>query len=318
MRSSITAVLMLFAASSAHASSPVVLTGQIKASDNQTFYAPKSDTWQVQVQWMKPEGEIAQKDELVVVFDSGMIQSTIEQERVSLHAAREELHRIKSSAKQSSLESEYAQKRTALLLEKAKIDAEIGKEHLSQYDYEQNQLNYEKAIVDDAKAKEQLAQTATENAVSIRKQEIEIQKLEESLKYNELRLSQMSLTAERQGPVLYANSPWTGEKVFVGMTAQPSWKIAEIPSMKGLYVESWVHEVDYKHMAAGKKANIKLDAYPERSFKAEITDVSTQPEERKEWGNDVYYRVILAFNTEPNIALLPGMSAQIAFEGVSS
>ncbi|WP_448548009.1 HlyD family secretion protein [Thalassotalea fusca] len=300
------------------ASTPVVLTGQIKASDNQTFYAPKSDTWQVQVQWMKPEGEIAEKGELVVVFDSGMIQNTIEQEKVSLHAAKEELHRTKSSAKQAMLESEFAQKRTALLLEKAKIDANIGQEHISQYDYEQNQLNYEKAVVANAKAKEQLAQTKIKNQVDIKKQEITVLKLEESLRYNEARLAKMSLSAERSGPVLYANHPWNGEKVFVGMTAQPSWKIAEIPSMNGLYIESWVHEVDYKHMIKGKQAAIKLDAYPAHTFSASIDEISTQPEERKDWGNDVYYRVRFQFERQPDISLVPGMSVQIALAGAAS
>ena len=61
------------------AQTPLILSGQIKASDNQTFYAPKTDNWRVQVQWLLPEGDIAKEGDLVVVFDSGSIQSQIEQ-----------------------------------------------------------------------------------------------------------------------------------------------------------------------------------------------------------------------------------------------
>ena len=45
-----------------------LLSGQIKASDNQSFFSPKSDSWQVQVQWILPEGDIAQK-----LFFEGLI-----------------------------------------------------------------------------------------------------------------------------------------------------------------------------------------------------------------------------------------------------
>ena len=92
------------------------------------------------MQWLLPEGDIAEEGDLVVVFDSGSIQSQIEQEKVSLIAANEELFRLTSSAKQSLLEATYGQKRTALLLEKARIDAGIAVVHLSEYDYQKNQL----------------------------------------------------------------------------------------------------------------------------------------------------------------------------------
>ena len=85
----------------AFAQTPLILSGQIKASDNQTFYAPKTDNWRVQVQWLLPEGDIAKEGDLVVVFDSGSIQSQIEQEKVSLIAANEELYRITSRGTQS-------------------------------------------------------------------------------------------------------------------------------------------------------------------------------------------------------------------------
>ena len=88
-----------------------ILSGQVKAADNQTFYAPKTGSWKVQLQWMLPEGEVAQKGDLVVVFDSGTIQSEIDQLKTSLISAEEELHRIQSSNEQSLLEASYGKKK---------------------------------------------------------------------------------------------------------------------------------------------------------------------------------------------------------------
>ncbi|XQW85433.1 HlyD family secretion protein [Thalassotalea piscium] len=295
----------------------LLLSGEIKAADNQTFYSPKTDNWRVQLQWLLPEGEIAQKGDLVVVFDSGAIQSTIEQTEVNFYAAQEELQRKKSEAKQQLMEKEFAQKRTELLLAKAKIDASIPVQHLSQYDYEKYQLDLEKALLANAKAKEEVEQQIVTNNVNIKKQELTISKYQFDLDYNRNKLAKMSLYAQRTGPVLYANHPWSGEKIFVGMTVQPAWKIAEIPSMNGLYIETWIHEVDYKKIAVNDKAKLVLDAYPENTYTAKVKEISTQPEARMLWGDDVYYRAIVDFNVDNQVTLLPGMSAQLEFEGDS-
>ncbi len=296
-----------------HSKKSFILSGQVKASDNQSFYAPKTDNWRVQIQWMMPEGEIAKKDDVVVVFDSGSIESQIEQEEVSLLAAEEELFRIESESKQNLLEATYAQKRTALLLKKARIDANISVKHISKYDYEKNQLTFEKAVVANAKSKEALTQAELTNRVAVTKQKIKIQQHQERLKYNQSKLSQMSLTAKRSGPVLYANSPWTGEKIYVGMTVQASWKIAQIPSISNIYIEAWVHEVDYQKLKLKQIATLKFDAYNNPPMKAQLNYISTQPEERKQWGSDVYYRTKFTFDNNQQLTLLPGMNAQLEF-----
>jgi len=311
-------ISLLLLSFSTLANDDFILSGQIKASDNQTFYAPKTDSWRVQVQWLLPEGDIAKKGDLVVVFDSGSIQSQIEQEEVNLIVAEEELHRIASSNKQTFLEANFGQKKAVLLLEKSRIDASISKEYLSQYDYEKNQLEFEKALVANAKAQENLKQTKVANLVASTKQELSIKKLQEKLRYNRHKLKQMSVYAKRSGPVLYGSHPWNGEKVFVGMTAQPSWKIAEIPSMNGLYIESWVHEIDYKNLSLNNRAKLTLDAFPEAKLTGRLTDISTQPEERKEWGKGVYYRSVFEFDAPSTLTLLPGMSVQLEFEGTNN
>lgn len=312
------ALSLLLISCSSLASETFILSGQIKASDNQTFYAPKTDSWRVQVQWMLPEGDIAKEGDLVVVFDSGSIQNEIEQQEVSLIVAEEELHRIKGSNQQKLLEATFEQQKTALLLEKSRIDANISVEYLSQYDYEKNQLTFEKALVANAKAKESLKQSEVESLVGVTKQELAITKLQNELQYNRNKLEQMSVYAQRSGPVLYGTHPWNGEKVFVGMTAQPSWKIAEIPSMNGLYIEAWVHEIDHKNLTLQSSAKLILDAFPEAKLTGKLTEISTQPEERKEWGKGVYYRSVFEFEALSNLTLLPGMSVQLEFQGMNN
>ena len=303
--------LLFVTVSTAENASGLLLSGRVKASDNQTFYSPKTDNWRVQVQWMLPEGEIAEEGDLVVVFDSGNIQSQIEQEKISLIGAEEELKRLNNKGLQKILEADYGLKREKLLLEKARIDASIPRAHLSSYDYEKNQLTLEKSLVAKVKAVEVLKQAKIAHEVAIAKQELKITRHRDKLAYQQSKLAKMSLYAQRSGPLLYAYHPWSGEKIFVGMTAQPAWAIAEIPSLTGLYIESWVHEVDYNQLALGQTLQLIFDAFPDQPLTATVTELSTQPEERKEWGRDVYFRTVFSFPANDSLKLLPGMSAQL-------
>ncbi|WP_286234460.1 HlyD family secretion protein [Thalassotalea sediminis] len=318
MRRLIIALAVLCITSTVVAQDNMLISGQIKASESQVFYSPKTDTWRSQVQWMLPEGEVAKEGDVVVVFDSGSILTNIEQAETSLIVAEDELHRVTSEASQNLLEAQHQVKRNALLLEKAKIDAGIGEQFISQFDYEKNQLNYEKALIAHAKAKDNLVQVKITNDVNITKKKLTIEKHQRTLTYNKYKLKQMSLNAEREGPVIYGSHPWNGEKVFVGMTAQPSWKIAEIPSSKGMFIEAWLHEVDYKKVSKGVTGSLVFDAYPQYQFSAALVNISTQPEIRKEWGEDVYYRLEFALSEKPDFSVLPGMSVQIEIEGENS
>ncbi|WP_394190068.1 HlyD family secretion protein [Pseudoalteromonas atlantica] len=296
--------------SSATLAQSLLLSGELKASEQQQFYAPKSDNWRVQVQWMREEGDIAQQGDLVVVFDSGSIASEIEQDEVSLEAAKEELVRITTSNEEKQIEAEFNYKRTELLLQRARIDASIPQANLSTYDYQKNQLELEKALINKQKSFEELVQVKAANKVAHNKQRLEIKQLTTNLKYNRTQLASMSIKAQRTGPVLYANHPWNGEKAFVGMTAQPGWKIAEIPAMSELYIEAWVHEIDYHKLKLGQQAQLLFDAYLQQPLQAKLTEISTQPEERLQWGKDAYFRARFNFD-DAGLTLLPGMSAKL-------
>lgn len=299
-------------------SKPLLLSGVVKSQGNQVFYSPKTDNWRVQVQWILPEGEVAQPGDIVIVFDSGSIQAQLEQEKINVISAEEVLVALQSEHEQKDLEANYAVTRAELLLEKAKIDAEIQAQHLSLYDYKKNQLAYEKALIELAKSKQALELVTVENRSAMTKQKITLEQHRKQKAYLTKKLSKMSLKATQSGPVLYNNHPWNGEKVFVGMTAQPGWELVEIPSESGLYVETWVHETDYKHIQNEASGLLRFDAYLEKPFSVSLVNMSSQPEKRSQLGNDTYYRAEFHFKEAINLALLAGMSAQIELNGIEN
>ncbi|WP_193161644.1 HlyD family secretion protein [Microbulbifer hainanensis] len=300
------------------ADSVLLLSGEIRAEDNQRFLAPMTENWRVELQWLMPEGQVAEAGEIVAVFDGAAIQGKIDAERVALATAREKLQQQKTEHAQTVLEKQYALKREQLLLKKASIDAAIPKQYLSAYEYDSNQVAKQEAEASLKKAREDLAQAELAREVALKKQQINIERSKDKLAYQRQALESMTLRAERAGPVLYGKHPWTGERVFVGMTAQPSWEIAEIPALSALYVEAWLHEIDIDRVREGQEAQLTFDSRMHTPLKAVLKDIATQPQKRKEWGSGLYYHLTLQLVEKPEFELLPGMGARIEFSGDAS
>ena len=311
------ALVALLLATPLSADSVLLLSGEIRAEDNQLFLAPMTEDWRVELQWLMPEGQVAQPGEIVAVFDGAAIQGKIDAELVALSTAREKLQQQETEHAQTVLEKQYALKREALLLKKANIDAAIPKQYLSAYEYDSNQVAKREAEARLKKAREDLAQAELARDVALKKQQINIERSRDKLAYQRQTLESMTLRAERAGPVLYGKLPWTGERVFVGMTAQPSWEIAEIPALSALYVEAWLHEIDIDRVHEGQEAQLTFDSRLQSPLRAVLRNIATQPQKRREWGSGLYYHLTLQLEEKPEFELLPGMDARIEFSGDS-
>ncbi|WOX05263.1 HlyD family secretion protein [Microbulbifer pacificus] len=295
-------------------STPLLLSGEVRARNSQQFLSPMTDNWRVELQWLMPEGQVAEAGEIVTVFDGAQLQGQLTSETVALTTAEEKLQQEKSKHAETLLANEYALKREQLLLKKARIDAAIPDKFLSKFEHESYQVAVTEAITSVHKAKEALVQARLAREVALEKQRILIERSKDKLAMLEQRLSDMSLKAERRGPVIYGKHPWTGERVFVGMTAQPSWVIAEIPSLQHLYIESWLHEIDVDRVVDAMQGTLIFDAYPNQPLGVTLTAVATQPEKRNGWGPGLFYRMEFTLTGETPFQLLPGMGARIEME----
>lgn len=309
----VVSLLVLVSIPALSSQSPLLLSGELRAEKSQPFFSPTTDSWRVEVQWLMPEGQVAQAEEIVAVFDGGAIQGEIDSQTTVLETAEEKLDKDDSKFAQDVLEKTYALKRAELLLKKAGIDAAVPKQYLSAYEYESYQVAEKQAESAVRKARKELAQAELTREVAAKKQRAKIASTKTILAYKRNQLESMSLRAERAGPVLYGKHPWTGERVFVGMTAQPGWLIAEIPSLSDLYVEAWLHEVDVGRVRSGQDAALVFDSYLERTIPVHLAEVATQPQKRQELGPGLYYRLVFKFIERPELELLPGMGARIEF-----
>ena len=291
--------------------SPLILTGQITSADKQTVTAPRTDNWQIQVQWMEEEGKIVDIGDPVAVFDGAAVQSQLEQNRDRLEDELQKLEKRKLELSLALEEDKNAFEVAKLEVKKASIEASIPASEISQYDKGQYQLTLERALLSKLKAEQKYLFRQKENKTELEKQQIQLLKIEEDIQYQENLLTKLNVTAAVKGPIKHAMHPWNGKKVSSGTNVQIGWKVVEIQAISDFQVESWVHEIDVDNLSEGQSVTLSLDAYPEHTYRGQITNLSKQTEDKEQWSNSSYYPFLIKFEQMPTENLLPGMSVRI-------
>ena len=99
-----------------------------------------------------------------------------------------------------------------------------------------------------------------------------------------------------------------GEIVTSGRSAfTQSPPIMEIVDLSQMVVKTFINEVDMEKLTLGQKAEIKLRAYPNRTYSGEVREISPSGEARD---NIIYFEVLVAVLDSPE-ELRPGMTADV-------
>ncbi len=289
-----------------------LLTGIITSSEYHLVTAPKTNRWQVQVQWMADEGSIVKEGDLVVVFDSGGIESQLEVNEEKLETDVLELLKLEMDKGQAVLEADGALKLANIMVEKNRIEASVPDGEISAYEKGKNVIEYEKALTAKIKAKENYKLKLEEQQVELNKKKIETLKLEELIAYQRSQLEKLSVKAKVTGPVTHAMHKWMAQKVAIGMNIQASWAVLTVQAASTYQVTAWLHEIDAARIDLQQSTfALTLDAYPNQSYSGKVLTVSSQAEQKSQWSDSAYYRVELGFVEPLKQAIFSGMSVRV-------
>lgn len=304
-----------FIAQSVQADEPLLLTGVVSSSNSQVVTAPRTDRWQVQIQWLAEEGKVVDVGDLVVVFDGGGIQSQLEQNEENLNTQKLQLIKTEMDLNQAVVEAEGALRLATIMVKETRIEASIPDGEVSDYEKGKYRIAYERAIADKVKAEENVKLKRAERDTGIHKQQLEIVKLQESIDYQKSQLGKLSVEAQVRGPVTHMLHPWNGEKIAAGTNVEASWKVIAVQAEEGYQVTSWIHEFDaVKLDAKNSDIRLSLDAYPEETYKGHIVSRSHQAEQKPQWSDSAYYQLEIAFDQLPKHDIFPGMSVRVTID----
>ena len=286
-------------------------TGQLAAASSYTVSPPSvGRMWQYNIREMAPEGTLLQQSMPVIAFDSQTVQDELRNKNIELRSAQQEL-----ANRLTTDEQRYEELKLQLAERKNDHDREQRKAEI--VDHSRSENDRRKAQIDYTIAKSQylLAQSRLDFHQQQRAAEKQIisskiARLTAEVQQLQREIASLQITAPFAGIMVYTPD-YNGEKSSVGDTVQFGQPIAEVSQLESLYVKTEIDEVDLKYLRTGLTVQITLDAFPERNFSGELTDLGTAVRNKTaENLSRVVDASIKLDETDVSI-MRPGMSARL-------
>jgi HlyD family secretion protein len=138
----------------------------------------------------------------------------------------------------------------------------------------------------------------------------------EQVKLEKLRrqLDKCKLYAPTDGFVLYANDPARAGQPFIeeGAAVRERQLLFRLPDLTHMRVNAKVHEAMVDRLQPGMKAQVRVDAFPDRTLTGTVKTVAPLPDPVSFGRAGVKVYSTLVELDEPFAALRPGMTAEVA------
>ena len=251
-------------------------TGLLRATSVQNYGGPPmfANYWQFQIVNMIAEGKQVKSGDQLITFDAQRIRDDLQRFQNELDQANKELEKTRT---QIDLEREELQSRLAAAQNnydklKLKQARDLSFEALNKV--EEDRLAFEQARREVEALKERLdwhkkSSEATYQIIASKKSRAEN-------KVNDIKkgMENFQAKANKDGVVIY-KTKWNGDKFRVGENVWMGQSILEIPDLNTIIAEAFVPEVDIGKIKTGQRAEITIDAFPDKVYAASIKTIGT-------------------------------------------
>jgi multidrug efflux pump subunit AcrA (membrane-fusion protein) len=250
--------------------------GELDARHSTQFYAPVVPN--LRIAWMAPGGEPVKQGDPIIRFDSSQAQQQLAQKQATLQSAQASLDQWVAQAritveqdKSDISDSQYAVETAKLdiTMKTLKSPIEGEKSQIAEKVAEQKQ-KAEEAAVELHRAADQSKMASLTRLRDQAKADVELA---------QSRIAQMEIKAPGSGLLTFqlnyqgafgsdAKPYKIGDNVYSGMG------LGEIPDIGTLELEGKIEETDRGRIAVGQEVIVKLDALPELTLPAKLSQIS--------------------------------------------
>jgi multidrug efflux pump subunit AcrA (membrane-fusion protein) len=292
----------------------VELRGEIRAGRSVVLTAPMQ-SGELQIVRLAKEGTPVKPGDIVVEFDSTTLRRTVQEKQSELRQAEAEIEQARG---QAAIASE--QNRTGVL--KARYDVERAKLDVGQRDVIAR-LDYEKAKLGLADAEQRLREAVEKTradqaaaAADLASKQRKREKVKGDMDRAARSLASLQLKATAPGtvnimPNFRAGGPFGGQQEFrEGDRAWSGAGIVELPDTTTLHLAARLDEADRGQLKRGQVATVRIDAVPDREYKATVQGISVlaRVDFSSGWPPPRNFDLKVAL-TERDPRMRPGMSA---------
>ena len=289
----------------------VTTTGELEAKNSEEIYGPSNlrnvRIYQVKIEEIVPDGTVVDSGDFVASLDRTELANKLKDQELELEqletqytktqldtslelrSLRDELINLEYMLEEKKIELEQSKYEPPATIRQVEIELERAQRNLDQSLKNYN-LKYEKARAN--------------------MQEVTAKLTKAQRRYDEMAdvLSQFTVYAPKAGMVIYKRG-WDGKKQGVGSQIS-TWDnvVATLPNLTKMISKTYVNEIDISKVKTGQKVEIGIDAFPEKEFTGEVTEVANIGEQMKNTNAKVF-EVLIEVN-EFDSVMRPAMTTK--------
>jgi multidrug efflux pump subunit AcrA (membrane-fusion protein) len=235
---------------------------------------------ELQIIKLAASGTVVKPGDIVVQFDGSTLLRTIQEKQSELRQADAEIEQQRAQSRLTEEQNATELMRAQYDLERARLEVKKG-DTIPRIQLEQAKLAIGDAEqrIKELQAKIASDKTAAEAATSARRRKKE--KAQADLDRAQRGLQNLEMKAPAAGMVNVLPNPRSGgffggsEQEFrEGDRAWPGASVLELPDLSSIYLEARLDESDRGRLNIGQDAMVKIEAVPDREFKARIETIS--------------------------------------------
>jgi multidrug efflux pump subunit AcrA (membrane-fusion protein) len=290
---------------------PVRTTGELQAKKSVEIRGPEAlrnrslGIREVKILDIVPEGTVVDSGDYVARLDKTEALSKLKDIEDELEKRRSEYikTRLDTAMELKKLRNQLIDLRYTLEEKRIKVDQ-------SQYEppatQRQARIELERARRELRQSRENYGLEVEQAQARMNEVQINLAKQRRKKKQMEDMLNQFTIYAPQTGMVIYKKD-WSGKKRKAGSTISP-WDltVATLPDLTALNSRTYVNEIEISRVEKGQPVRIRVDAFPDKQYTGEVTDVANIGQELKNTGAKVF-EVVITLHTTDSI-LRPSMT----------
>lgn len=288
----------------------LILTGELKAIHADRIVVPRTPVRSMPIRWMAEDGAYVSQGDKILELDNSQFSGNLGEQMLAETGALNQLMQKQADLDVEREDLEFDVERQRIALEKAHIEADVPPELMARRDYQEKQLALAKAEVQQQKAIDALQTALEAGKAELEELQIKLDKVRNEVRVAEDAIERLTIYAPSEGILVVNQFERQSRKYQIGDEVHVGLAVMQIPDLSRMKVEAKLSDVDDGKIAVGMNARVTMDAYPERTFAARVSDITPVATQQGWQSMRRVFRATLLLEESDAETMIPGMSVR--------
>jgi multidrug efflux pump subunit AcrA (membrane-fusion protein) len=292
---SVSATGELLAEKSMDLKGPVMPTGQGRGRGRRNMRSMS-----LKILDLVPEGTIVKKGDYIAELDRTSYDNTLKDEIERLETLNNNLKMkiLDTAVTLTDLRNEI--KNQAFAVEVARINLEKSK-YEPPATIRQAELDLDRETRNLKMKKKSYDLRYTQKVKEINNISMDVSRESRLIEDLKTYLAGFTITSPASGMVIYKRN-WNGTKRKAGESINPfDMVVATLPDLSSMLSKTYISEIDINKIKLGQKVNIKIDAFPDKSFEGSVSSIASIGEQLPNSDTKMFEVMIRLDGSDPDL-----------------